>query len=912
MEGAIYTYGGGEVLWKVFNGIAMLFQSESPYFTSIGKLTIGFSLLMVAIRAIPQASLLIFFKSWFLPTTLLVALFYGPKTNVHIIDEIDTNAKYEKVDHIPLGIATVASFTSTLSKHLTELTEKIFTTSDAERFSKVGPMFASQMIHQAQQLTIKDPLMRENMKDFVRQCYAWPYVFSNLEPGKKAALETDNIFGFIQENPHPLLGVYWRSSDGKTEFKNCNDCINVVKEALEVEVKSGIKSLGEKLFYAAKDEEAPSKRLQQYFGDAWASIAKGSSNVANTIQQELLINAYREAIQDKRDELGLGRTDTSLLQLNAARGQAYQNNSFLVKAAMAGGQIVTLHGLFFALSLIFFALVAPLTFLPQGLRLLTTWLKVMAWLATWPVVMTVLNMLGHMYAAKSVASELVGLGSGLTVLTQSGMSEASYNAYCWIMGLQLSVPFLSWALISGGGYAFSQMASSLTQSSEGFASKAGSEIVDGNVSFDTQSIGNRSIANIQIAQQQLSPSFNSGMRFDDGKIAALHGPNGQVTIQEHQTQLGTNVSRSDAANIVSGIQSAMELQSSRQLSRMAGEQTQMGMNELFSFSKSIAENKGMNETFGDSELVNSQKQIQDAMDTVNRFAEDHGYDKQKAFEAMVQAGINVSGDSFTKGGSLFNRVAGILSIGANGNFKGSANDREAISKAESSGLSKQFMENLSSGIQYMEDHKGSLGKHFNTQSLDQAQQHFNSSKNFSEQASASYQESQRLSETASSQRQQSVSATRNVNDDVLSQIAQERFGGNKAEAAKYASENPDSYQREVTGFLDARQSAMQPSSLLSKDDIRQHHAQMDQRIEQKPMTNQELDTMRNNYNLTKQEHQLNQDLAGYRQTTRQDIDQQTSKISNEEIQQQIKEQEKAFQKEGNKYLAKKAWDKTWE
>jgi conjugal transfer mating pair stabilization protein TraG len=908
MEGAIYTYGGGEVLWKVFNGIAMLFQSKSPYFTSIGKLTIGFSLLMVAIRAIPQASLPIFFKSWFLPTTLLVTLFYGPKASVNVIDEIDTSFKHSKIDHIPMGIATVASFTSTLSKHLTELTEKIFTTSDAERFSKVGPMFASQMIHQAQQLTIKDPLMRENMKDFVRQCYAWPYVFSNLDPGKKAALESDDIFGFIQDNPHPLLGVYWRSQDGKTEFKNCKDCINVVKEALEVEVKSGLKSLGEKLFYSAKDEEAPSKRLQQYFGDAWQSIAKGSSNVANTIQQELLINAYREAIQDKRDELGLGRTDTSLLQLNAARGQAYQNNSFLVKAAMAGGQIVTLHGLFFALSLIFFALAAPLTFLPQGLRLLTTWLKVMAWLATWPVVMTVLNMLGHMYAAKSVASELVGLGSGLTVLTQSGMAEASYNAYCWIMGLQLSVPFLSWALISGGGYAFSQMASSLTQSSEGFASKAGSEIVDGNVSFDTQSIGNRSLANMQIAQQQLSPSFNTGMRFDDGKIAALHGPNGQVTVQEHQTQLGTNVSRNDAASIVSGIQSAMELQSSRQLSRMAGEQIQMGSNQLFSVAQSFAENKGWTETFGDSESSHAQKSLQSAMDTVDRFAKDHGYDKQKAFEAMLQAGINVSGDSFFDGAK---GLAKILGGGVNANFKGSANDRESVSKAESSGLSKQFAENLTQGLQYLEDHKGSLGQNFNTQGLDQAQEHFNKAQHYSDQATSSYQESQRLSETASSQRQQSVSSTRNVNDDVLSQIAHERFGGSKAEAARYASENPDSYQREVTGFLDARQSEMQPNNFLSKGNIKQHHAKINQDLPEKPTGNQDLESMRQNFSMGNQEQFLDQKLENSRINTREGMTGQTSNIRMEEIQDRIRQQEKEFQKSGNKYLAKKAWDKAW-
>ncbi|HXF91102.1 MAG TPA: conjugal transfer protein TraG N-terminal domain-containing protein, partial [Candidatus Nitrosotenuis sp.] len=613
MDFAIYTYGGGEVLWKVLNGIAILFQSESHYFTSIGKLTIGASLLLVALRAVPQASFPIFLKSWFLPTTLLVALFYGPKVQIHIIDEIDTSFHHAKVDNIPLGIAWVASFTSSLSKHLTEVTESKFATSDVERFSKVGPMFATQMIHHAQQLTIKDPLMRENMKDFVRQCYAWPYVFSNLAPGKKAAMEAEDILGFIESNPHPLLGIYWRYPDGHTEFQNCRQCTNKVREALKLEVDYGIKSLAEKLFPSSGNESNSSRRLLQYFGDAWGSIAKGASNAARTIQQELLINSYREALQDKRDELGLGRTDMSLLQLNAARGQAYQNNSFLAKAALAGGQITTLHGLFFALSLIFFALVAPLTFLPQGLRLLLTWLKCMAWLATWPVILTVLNLLGHMYAAKSISSELVGLSSGLTLLTQSGMAEASYNAYCWIMGLQLSVPFLSWALISGGGYAFSQMASSLTQSSEGFASKVGSELVDGNISFDTQSIGNRSLANFQIAQQQLSPAFNTATRFDDGKLSFIHGPNGQVTIQEHLTQLGTNITESNAVNQMMAIQSQFSKAAANQERVSLQNSISTATNEAVSSIKSFATSVGSTESFGDTVTTQVSKQAQELL-----------------------------------------------------------------------------------------------------------------------------------------------------------------------------------------------------------------------------------------------------------------------------------------------------------
>ncbi|MBX9804247.1 MAG: conjugal transfer protein TraG N-terminal domain-containing protein, partial [Alphaproteobacteria bacterium] len=224
MDYAVYIYGGGKILWTIFNGISLIFASDNPYFTSVGTLTIGIALLYTGVRSVPGGSLPIFFKEWILPTFLLVALFYGPKASVNIIDKVDLNFKYSKVDNIPLGIAAVASLSSTISEFLTEHIETIFTSSDMERFSRVGPMFGAKLIQAAHTLSIRDPLIRENLKDFTRQCFAWPYVFSNLEPGKKAALETEDMLGFIEANPHPLLGIYWRQPNGQSAFMNCREC----------------------------------------------------------------------------------------------------------------------------------------------------------------------------------------------------------------------------------------------------------------------------------------------------------------------------------------------------------------------------------------------------------------------------------------------------------------------------------------------------------------------------------------------------------------------------------------------------------------------------------------------------------------------------------------------------------------
>ena len=39
MDYVIYTYGGGEVLWKIFNGLSLFFKSDSAYLTGVVKLS---------------------------------------------------------------------------------------------------------------------------------------------------------------------------------------------------------------------------------------------------------------------------------------------------------------------------------------------------------------------------------------------------------------------------------------------------------------------------------------------------------------------------------------------------------------------------------------------------------------------------------------------------------------------------------------------------------------------------------------------------------------------------------------------------------------------------------------------------------------------------------------------------------
>lgn len=885
----IYTFGGGEILWHVMNAIAILFKSENSYFTSVGMLTMAAGLFYATVRALGLNAFSFFFKDWLIPVIFLTGLFFGLKSSVHIVDKVDPDFKYSKVDHIPVGIAAIASLSSQVSEYLTENLETVMTTSDAERFSKVGPMFGARLIHEASRLTIKDPLLRLNIKDFVYQCFEWPYIKSNIAPGRLAAESTQDILGFVESNPHPMLGIYWRQPDGQAAFVNCQACAARVRDVIGIEVDQGMASLAISLFGGNSDPEAITNRLKNYGSNAWNSLAKGSGNLANTIQQQLMLNSYHAAVRNKNDELDLGRYDAALIHLEAERGQAVQDTTSLVKSSLSLIALPNLHTIVLAISLIFFGVIAPLSLLPQGIRYITMWVKVMVWVTTWPVFFTLLNCIGQMFAAKALGSSLMGYGEGLTIQTQNGLANTAYSAYCTVMGLQYMVAFLSWTLISHGVHGISQLASSFTQTGEGFAGRVGNELVDGNVSFDSQTLHHRSIANAQIAQQQLGASFNYGSRYDDGKVSLLHGASGSVVAQEHQHSFGTNVSHNDAFSHMYALQSQTALAAANQQGISMQHAVTSGTQELYSFARSVAESKGINESFGNSESAQFQKQMQDLINLSDRFAEDNRLDKQVAFDALVGANLG-SGNGIGK----------MFGINASGSFKASASDNENISKAHGSEIMNQFSDSLNQAVNYALDNKASISKNFNTQSLDQAQAHFSTAATHADSMSAHLTDSKTFSEMANHSRQSGTSSVTNANNTMVEKIAQQ-FDGDSVAAAQYLAYHPQLGKQTSSNLIDQ---AMRRQTAPTSESIKQFHKNNVDEVGAAPTNNSMITQMRSIQDIDGQESFINQTIRNSKLNTSDEIKKSDLKTINhkKQIQHQNKSLEATFENESHRTL----------
>ncbi|HXF90903.1 MAG TPA: hypothetical protein VNJ29_03125 [Candidatus Nitrosotenuis sp.] len=275
-------------------------------------------------------------------------------------------------------------------------------------------------------------------------------------------------------------------------------------------------------------------------------------------------------------------------------------------------------------------------------------------------------------------------------------------------------------------------------------------------------------------------------------MAILYGPQGQITTQEHLTQLGTNVAQNDALSMLSGMQSQIALQSAHNQSHLMNEQIQMGINKLFSLAQTFSKSTAWNESFGDAQSVHAQQSLNQAMNMAKQFAKDHHVSEDKAFHILLNAGVGTSRSS----SSILGKLGNLLSANATGQFDAAGKNNKSISQNTRNERAKQFADSLKQGFQYIEDHKGSLSDAFQRQKMDQVQHHFNQARQYSDQITASLQQSHQMwSQTAAQQRQKSISSGSNINDEILGYVANKKFGWDKGAAAAWQSQHSLQYQK---------------------------------------------------------------------------------------------------------------------
>ncbi|WP_371218717.1 conjugal transfer protein TraG N-terminal domain-containing protein [Orientia tsutsugamushi] len=534
MDYVIYTFGGGDLLWHVFNGIGRVFASNSEYFTPVGHLALTIGGIWAATRAIFRGNIGIFAMEWFFPSIFIFTLLFAPKATVWLKDEVSMSAQV-KVDNIPIGIAMFASLSSQTSYFVSKMLENhLLPAYEGLSSRKTGIMFGAKAVAKIRDVQIHDPVTLTNTKEFLRQCFMKPYIIGNILGKKAAAQQTNDIIGFIEQNIPNNFGIYYREpSNLGISFKTCRQATPLIKAAIHKELNEGLlTNFAAAIGVQSDQSHMLSQRLKVMTGDTLKYLQREQQDIHEWMKQAMLLNANRESYDDWREKFSLSRIYPNLVSMHAIRGLFQQSFSYLVAGEMAAHMMPILQSVFFALVVSMIFIVFPMGLLPGGYNILKTWILLIIWVSSWPVFFTIIHCLGMI----SLSSKSGAFGSdyGLNMLSQGSFAEMILYSYATFQMLASSIPMLSWAVIKACAHATANLASQFSPIQ--VASSLGSNIVDNNLSMDNYSIGNRTIS-----QQNLAPSLDmtdSIINYGSHKI--ITGNNGEQFVIQTVHSLETN------------------------------------------------------------------------------------------------------------------------------------------------------------------------------------------------------------------------------------------------------------------------------------------------------------------------------------------------------------------------------------
>ncbi|SPR13388.1 conjugal transfer protein TraG N-terminal domain-containing protein [Orientia tsutsugamushi] len=533
MDYVIYTFGGGDLLWHVFNGIGRVFASNSEYFTPVGHLALTIGGIWAATRAIFRGNIGIFAMEWFFPSIFIFTLLFAPKSTVWLKDEVSMSAPV-KVDNIPIGIAMFASLSSQTSYFVSKMLENhLLPAYEGLSSRKTGIMFGAKAVAKIRDVQIHDPVTLTNTKEFLRQCFMKPYIIGNILGKKAAAQQTNDIIGFIEQNIPNNFGIYYREpSNLGISFKTCRQATPLIKAAIHKELNEGLLTKFAAAIGVQSDQSHMlSQRLKVMTGDTLKYLQREQQDIHEWMKQAMLLNANRESYDDWREKFSLSRIYPNLVSMHAIRGLFQKSFSYLVAGEMAAHMMPILQSVFFAVVVSMIFIVFPMALLPGGYNILKTWILLIIWVSSWPVFFTIIHCLGMI----SLSSKSGAFGSdyGLNMLSQGSFAEMILYSYATFQMLASSIPMLSWSVIKACAHATANLASQFSPIQ--VASSLGSNIVDNNLSMDNYSIGNRTIS-----QQNLAPSLDMSASINDGSIKVTTTDDGRQIINKNVDSLLDN------------------------------------------------------------------------------------------------------------------------------------------------------------------------------------------------------------------------------------------------------------------------------------------------------------------------------------------------------------------------------------
>ena len=698
MENIVYSYGGGEALFKVLLGVKMIFDHEVT--KSLLHLMTFVGLAWAGFQGAQQNSWTPKL-SWLAKYVLITSMFITPTTTIWVTDVVYN--KRDKIDGLPIGLVLPASIFSGLGFGITQLFDQAFAKVDDNlAYTKYGQNFGAALISQARNFKIQDSVFRENMENFIDNCMLYDVMIGRKYNATELR-DSTRIWELVSKGASNIRMMNYRDSDKSVKRKlvTCRDGVGLLNNYWNKDIDKLGEKFGSTIFgkYAGTTTQGKGFDNQEILGKSFSAnieavsqlYGKNTGSATETLKQVMIINAISDIP----------------MSYGAVRAKQQQQESWLISGQLAQEILPTLHAVFAALIYASFTLIIGMLVLPNGFRTLANYLGLMIWIETWPPLFAVLNLLSN------ISSKTYG--GNFNAITMNNISQiVSHNNNISVVasGMMMVLPYLSYNILKGGAGQFVHLASQVMGASQSAAQAASSEVTSGNRSLDNISMLNGQWSNNSGFKTDMNASFRSGHRdhqLSDGTImkeapdgrAILHsGPGITTSVGAKSMHMATSNSYQTHQSLSNEKAHLTTLQSEREeleqtTHRLSAElvdrlATGEASGEHYSYNRSTAAGKTLN-----SSIANS-KELQDS----------YSYNKNQASEIAIKgnlggsfskssgANANTSGETVPQG--LWNKITGGYGISVNAGLDLNASGR--VEDIDSQELSENKSASTNSNI----------------------------------------------------------------------------------------------------------------------------------------------------------------------------------------------------------------------
>lgn len=483
----IHTYGNAEFIRLVFNYVAMIFNDGDFALLANAVALLGFIAVMGK-AAFNKDGINVFRTHFMLVFLVLIA--YVPKTEVVIIDDV-VPANNAIVSNIPLGLAATSGFFSAVGYWLTDTYETVTAVPTFAETTSSGFLFHQEVFKRADQAKLLGDRDKYNFDQFVASCVVVDGIGHErftYEELKSSA----NPISFLSSrlSDADVSQFYYVPSTGSTNNKQIATCKtgfdNIIKPSIDSGKVKAYSAIGLDFMEDYNGTaDATNALLPKIFavGTAMLQGSSGGSSITfpEYMERKILFNELDKSVAMFAS--GVGATEASdyiMEKANTNRQLTYSMTQELATQKLPKLKMVIegiLYGIFPIIALL--AIISPV-------KVLLNYAKALVWISLWPVMFALLNSIIVHYDQKNL-NAIVQYYGGFSSNSMLEINKYLAENGNITAGLMISLPMITWLLLSAGGTMLSSLSGKVLGGMERDVESATKEVVEGQGRYAGQS-----------------------------------------------------------------------------------------------------------------------------------------------------------------------------------------------------------------------------------------------------------------------------------------------------------------------------------------------------------------------------------------------------------------------------------------